>query len=298
MERENPSAFISYSWDDEEHKGWVLALASRLVENGVDVRLDRWHVPPGASLTQFMEESVQSCDFTIVVCTNNYAIRCRNRTGGVGYEQQVISGAIASGASREKFIPILRTGSFIPTDEDCAIPAHFMGINTIDFREAESDSNFERLLRAIFRQPELVPPPIGPRPQFQENAARPCRLATMEADGWHLLSGVAANERNPKTFHIPSEIERRSLDVGNTVKLAFEFEPDEDEEYSAGERMWVEIIGSNGPYFVGRLRNQPSNFVYINPDNEKEFIIDPYAPLAYDSEVFFLPEHVIDIYPE
>ncbi|MGX2954498.1 toll/interleukin-1 receptor domain-containing protein [Shewanella sp. JL219SE-S6] len=37
-----PRCFISYSHDNENHKEWVLNLATRLVKNGVDVTLDQW----------------------------------------------------------------------------------------------------------------------------------------------------------------------------------------------------------------------------------------------------------------
>ena len=37
----HPTAFISYSWDDESHKSWVKELAARLRKDGVDVKLDR-----------------------------------------------------------------------------------------------------------------------------------------------------------------------------------------------------------------------------------------------------------------
>ncbi|TON86748.1 hypothetical protein CGH50_21300, partial [Vibrio parahaemolyticus] len=37
-----PKVFFSYSHDSEEHKAWVLALATRLEENGVAVTLDQW----------------------------------------------------------------------------------------------------------------------------------------------------------------------------------------------------------------------------------------------------------------
>jgi len=69
----NPTAFISYSWDSEDHKSWVRELAEQLRTNGVDVRLDQWHIAPGQSLTQFMEVEVQRCEFVLVVCSKDYA---------------------------------------------------------------------------------------------------------------------------------------------------------------------------------------------------------------------------------
>jgi hypothetical protein len=36
-----PRVFISYSWENEAHKEWVMALATRLYTDGIDVTLDR-----------------------------------------------------------------------------------------------------------------------------------------------------------------------------------------------------------------------------------------------------------------
>lgn len=296
MSGQPPTAFISYSWDDEDHKIWVLALAERLVENGVAVRLDRWDVAPGASLTEFMERSLRDCGFCVVVCTPNYASRANGRKGGVGYEQQIISGAIAAGVERAKFIPIIRSGSFDPADQGCALPTHFLGVSAIDFRGAQPDVSFEDLLRAIFRKPRLTPPELGRRPAFADSEQGNVRLASLEVDGWTLASGVLQNELTPTTFYLPSEAARRAVPVGYFVKITFEIADDDEEEETGpfAERMWVEVTGTNGPYYVGRLRNQPSSFVYIDPDDEKHFV-DPEAPLKVGDEIIFLPEHVINI---
>ena len=31
-----PKVFISYSWDDEEHKKWTRSFADKLLESGID----------------------------------------------------------------------------------------------------------------------------------------------------------------------------------------------------------------------------------------------------------------------
>ncbi|MEA2756764.1 MAG: hypothetical protein QOJ54_3053, partial [Aliidongia sp.] len=53
-----PKLFISYSWTSEDHKQWVLDLATGLRENGVDVILDRWHLLNGQDTHVFMEQMV------------------------------------------------------------------------------------------------------------------------------------------------------------------------------------------------------------------------------------------------
>ena len=49
-----PTAFITYSWDDEDHKAWVKGLAERLRAGGVNVLLDIWGVAPGGQLPELM----------------------------------------------------------------------------------------------------------------------------------------------------------------------------------------------------------------------------------------------------
>ncbi|MDR9861055.1 toll/interleukin-1 receptor domain-containing protein [Pseudomonas baetica] len=288
-----PKVFISYSWESDIHKLWVRTLAERLTKNGVNTRLDQWHIAPGQSLTQFMEVEAQDCDFTLIICTKDYCRKSLARSGGVGYEQQIITGHIAAGIERGRFIPIIRDGEFSP-GADCSIPAQFLGIYAIDMRDEEKlDQQVEDILRAVFRQPALTQPPIGPRPAFgtistPETTARPNqRLAVLDIDGWHLLSGVASNERAPQTFQIPEESERYNLNLGDTVKLQFEFSLPNDDGLPDlfGERMWVEVKGSSGPYLIGELVNTP-----VCSDEQDN--------LNAGGMVIFLPEHVIDIWED
>ncbi|WP_356741458.1 toll/interleukin-1 receptor domain-containing protein [Pseudoalteromonas sp. APC 3250] len=50
-----PKVFISYSHDSQEHKKWVLDLATRLRNSGVDAIIDQWELRPGDDLPYFME---------------------------------------------------------------------------------------------------------------------------------------------------------------------------------------------------------------------------------------------------
>lgn len=281
-----PKVLFSYSWDSEDHKVWVRDLASRLVRNGVDVRLDEWHVQPGESLTTFMESNITNCDFVVIICTPNYAERSISRRGGVGYEQQIISGNIVSGANRKKFIPVVRQGNF-EVGVDCAIPPHFLGIRAVDMRASSDDNlSFEILLRALWDEPALTPPTIGARPTFGTSESRPVlgpvRLPTAELDGYFLRSAVANNQLFPDTFHIPPEDERQKVSVGDYVKLYFGINPSKDADEVEFERMWVQITGSNGAYLTGVLENEPAC------EHERN-------NLKYKDSIVFLPEHILNI---
>lgn len=58
---------------------------------------------------------------------------------------------------------------------------------------------------------------------------------------------------HPDTFQIPPEWAKVGLDVGECVKLGFNFR----EEEAPGERMWVKITEANYPKFAGTLENTP-----------------------------------------
>ena len=83
---ESPTVFISYSWDNDEHKKWVLDLANKLCVDGIDVILDRYYLKPGVNLPHFVEKNISSADRIIIIFTKNYKLKADKRTGGVGLE--------------------------------------------------------------------------------------------------------------------------------------------------------------------------------------------------------------------
>ena len=108
-----PRVFISYSWEGPEHRQWVTNLAERLQgKSGIEIVFDRWHLNPGDDKLRFMEQAVATSDFVIVVCTPNYAERANKREGGVGYKSTIITAEMAEHILKNKFIPVLRKGSW------------------------------------------------------------------------------------------------------------------------------------------------------------------------------------------
>ena len=159
---DRPVIFISYSWDDEKHKKWVLDLAYKLCENGVNVLLDRFDLTVGKDMNFFMENSVNSSRKVLLIMTPNYKKRAEKREGGVGYEISMITAQIVKNHNTDKFIPILRNGqreestpNFIETRID------------IDMRDDSSfENSFEELLRTIYNEPKIVRPKKWKKPRF------------------------------------------------------------------------------------------------------------------------------------
>lgn len=160
-----PVVFISYSWDDNEHREWVTNLADRLTKKGVDVIFDCWETGLGDLLPNFMEASIAKSNRVICVMTPNYKKKTERLEGGAGYEYSIIGGEMFSrGTNNTKFIPVLRVG----TNQD-AIPCVLLGRNYIDMRhDEEFDTKFDDLLRDIHNKPKNKKPPIGEKPNFED----------------------------------------------------------------------------------------------------------------------------------
>jgi hypothetical protein len=159
----NPSVFISYSWDDETHKEWVLELAKKLCSDGINVILDRFFLKPGANLPHFVENNISKADRIIIIFTKNYKLKADRRTGGVGYEYSIMNVDLYKNqTSNEKIIPILREGS---TDE--SIPTFMQQFIHIDTRNDENfENSYNDLIREIYNEPKIQKPVIGAKPKF------------------------------------------------------------------------------------------------------------------------------------
>jgi hypothetical protein len=159
----NPKCFISYSWDSVDHKKWVLNLATKLQENGVETSLDQWDAYPGLDLTKYMETCVRDSDYVLMVCTPTYAKKANEGKGGVGYEKTIITGEIYQAVSSpRKFVPILRLGK--PEE---SVPSFLKTKLYIDFtHDDDFKSKLEELIRHIHNEPLTKKPPLGSKPMF------------------------------------------------------------------------------------------------------------------------------------
>lgn len=160
----HPKVFISYSWDSEEHKKWVLDFATKLCKNGIDVILDQWEISSkgGSPIPTFMLNSVSSSERVLCIMTPNYKLKTDKLDGGVGFEYSILSSELADDLQSTKFIPILRKGE---AKESTPILlnqriAYYMR-DKDDFEVAFTD-----LLRDLYNEPKNVKPALGKKPKF------------------------------------------------------------------------------------------------------------------------------------
>ncbi|MCJ7449526.1 MAG: toll/interleukin-1 receptor domain-containing protein [Bacteroidales bacterium] len=159
------TVFISYSWDNEEHKSWVLNLANKLTDNGVYVLLDRFDLKAGKPMTQFMEKSVNNSNKVLLIMTPNYKDKADNRTGGVGYEYSMITQELYLKQDNEKFIPIIRQGNY-----NESAPKFLSTLISHDMRnDSTFEKDFSELIKIIYDEPEIKRHPLGKKPTFVIN---------------------------------------------------------------------------------------------------------------------------------
>ena len=151
-----PRVFLSYSHDSEEHKNWVLNLATRLRENGVNVILDQWHLKLGDDIPTFMENELNKADYILAVCSNNYAEKISNRKGGVAYEKQILTAELMKNSGNDNIIPIIRDKKYFSS-------TILNTKNYLDFTDDEAfEIKYKFLLFNLYGQ--LKAPDLGPNP--------------------------------------------------------------------------------------------------------------------------------------
>jgi hypothetical protein len=159
----HPTAFISYSWDTYQHREWVAAWATRLRREGIDVKLDQWHVVPGGQLPEFMEREIRDNSFVLIVCTPRYKWKSDNRQGGVGYEGDIMTGEVMTLRNQHKFIPILANGAWAE-----ASPTWLCGKLHIDFSQPVRFEEEYRKLFLTLTGKLPGPPLLGPVPNIPD----------------------------------------------------------------------------------------------------------------------------------
>lgn len=158
-----PKVFISYSHDSLEHKKWVLDLATRLRNNGVDAIIDQWELKPGDDLPHFMEQQLSSSDKVLMICSENYVEKANSGKGGVGYEKMIVTAHLLKQINENKVIPVIKQTA------SKALPTFLTTKLYIDFSKPEEfEFSYDELVRTIHNSPIFKKPPVGNNPFKKE----------------------------------------------------------------------------------------------------------------------------------
>lgn len=157
LSTENPRVFISYSWKDESVKNWVFELAKQLCANGVDARLDRFHLKPGMDLPQWMTNELIKASKVLLICDSHYAEKADMRKAGVGWETMIIQGdMMVQGDANTKYI-VIAYGDF-----EKNTPIYMK--SKLGISKNDVDGNINSLLHHIFEIDSA--PKLGPIPDW------------------------------------------------------------------------------------------------------------------------------------
>lgn len=168
----SPRVFISYAWESDEYRDWVLQLAKRLRQDGVDARLDRWHLEAGESIVAFMNREVRHAERVLVLCSPSYRQKVHQTEDGAGisgsgWEAGLLAGQAFVNRASGKCIPVLAQGAW----QDAA-PDFLIGTDYVDLSDSDQfEEEYRRLLEHITRQKAKAPllgPPRVLEPEVPE----------------------------------------------------------------------------------------------------------------------------------
>ena len=106
---DKPKVFVSYSWNPPSNQRNVFELINKLELDEVNVVYDKKDLLPGQDMNYFMENVLTSdeIDAVIIVCNKDYADKANKRSGGVGYESEIILTEIRNKPLQRKYIPVV-----------------------------------------------------------------------------------------------------------------------------------------------------------------------------------------------
>lgn len=176
---EFPKVFISYAWGTEEYQTKVLSFATDLVNDGIDVVLDRWSLKEGNDTYAFMEQSVIDSTITnvLILLDPNYEKKANVRDGGVGTETQIISPEVYNKVRQEKFLPVVferGANGEIPKPQYLKTMLHF------DLSQDEKyDLEYQRLVKRLYGIEIVEKPELGKKPSWiEEKSSIPTKTRT------------------------------------------------------------------------------------------------------------------------
>jgi hypothetical protein len=153
-----PTAIVSYSHDDDEHRARVLQLVQELRAHGIDCILDRFVDPTDWAL--WMETELRKRDWVLVVATDIYQTRARGeekpgRGLGASWEYGVIRQTLYEARGGDpKFVPIVFGRHNVKY-----IPEALRGRTYYDVSDAATRTTlFDKLAG---RSNTVVPAPLG-----------------------------------------------------------------------------------------------------------------------------------------
>lgn len=153
--------FLSYTSTDDLHQKWVENLGTFLRRNGINARLDVWHLRTGMDLPQFMTNELMLADRVLIISNEKYAAKANGRHGGVGWESMIIQGDMSKRPpDSTKYLAIVKCEEI-----NDGLPDYLRSKYVVHWK---NDSNEIQLQQKILKELLFTPkePAIGIAPVF------------------------------------------------------------------------------------------------------------------------------------
>jgi len=163
MQKTNPTAFVSYSWDSKEHQQWIISLTNDLRKQGIDASNDVFITQmQTVNLNAMMISRIKNSDYIVIVLTENYAQKADEIKGGVGFETILTMPYLRENLG--KLILIMRHQG----DYTKVFPFHYKDVYAIDFsNDKEYKEKLDELVYKIFSIPMYEIADLGPIPDLK-----------------------------------------------------------------------------------------------------------------------------------
>ncbi|MCB1193496.1 MAG: PD40 domain-containing protein [Leptospiraceae bacterium] len=155
IEESPPRAFISYTWDSEEHKEKIRNFSDLLREYGVDCNIDQYEISPPEGWTHWAINQVEESDYVLIVYTENYKNLANKKISSIAnrdfvWQADLVTNILYQLGNRNeggKFIPVV----FQEKDKE-HIPIQLRQYTSYNLNETENPKGFEYLYKHILRE--------------------------------------------------------------------------------------------------------------------------------------------------
>lgn len=173
--------FVSYCKTSDDYQEIVVALAERLVKDGIDVVIDVWNLRPGYDRYSFVERQVadESIDKVLVLCDARYAIESDERKGMPGSSTALITPEVYGSAEQSKFIPVVMESD--KCGRPC-LPSYLRPRAYVDMSRGRLEEGYDELLCAIMDET------LWERPNLGQASGLPAKRHGTGKDGVSQLS--------------------------------------------------------------------------------------------------------------
>lgn len=191
----NPKVFISYSWSNQDHQNQVIDIATALMKEGIEVVLDVWDLKPGNDAYAFMESMVSDkITKVLMLCDETYVRKSNDRQGGAGTEAQIITPKIYSDHNQDTLVAAIMGRD---DDGNPYLPIYYSGRIYFDLTSpANYSTEFEKIVRWAWDRPLHEKPPLGVKPKYLDETAKPSLINSGMAHRAALSGLKTGNKRS------------------------------------------------------------------------------------------------------